>query len=105
MEVIFNLFKVKYKKLDELITASCPDLTKDSKVNIFINFESIMKKLASSNVEEYLRVKQNERSYEMISNIVNFAMHYRKFFTNNKVYSRILFMFRIRLKQPIRIDC
>jgi hypothetical protein len=64
-------------------------MTKDSKVNLFINLEPILKRLVSSNIDEYLKVKTNEKSFEMISNIINLAAHYRLFFAKNKIYSNI----------------
>jgi len=89
MEAIFNMFKVKYVKLDELIMRHCKEINPDSRVNLFINLEPILRKLASANVEEYLRVKSDDKSLEMISCIINLAAHYRLFFTKNKLYSRI----------------
>lgn len=89
MEAIFNLFKVKFKKLDEILTRDCPNIKEDSTINIFINIESVIRKLASTNVEQYLQVKSDEKTLEMVSCIVNLAMHYRLFFTKNKLYSRV----------------
>lgn len=89
MDPIFNLFKIKFTKLDEILSEGCTTLNKNSKVNVFINFESILKKLSSSNIEEYLRVKGEERNFEMISNIINLASHYRLFFAKNGIYSKI----------------
>lgn len=89
MEAIFNMFKVKFTKLDELLTEHCKDITRDSKVNVFINLESLIKNLACPGVEDYLRLKNNERTFEMISCIINVAAHYRWFFTKNKLYSRV----------------
>lgn len=89
MDVIFNLFKVKYTKLDELIMRQCKEIGPDSKVNVFINLEPVLKKLVASNIDEYLKVKTEEKSFELISNIINLAAHYRLFFTKNKLYSKI----------------
>jgi hypothetical protein len=89
MEIIFNLFKVKFTKLDELLTKHCKEIDKDSTINLFINFESVMKKLLSSNIEEYFKVKDEQRTYEMISNIINLISHYRLFFSKNNLYSKI----------------
>jgi hypothetical protein len=89
MEVIFNLFKVKYTKLDELLSKYCTNVDPHSLVKVFINIEPIIRKLSSSNIEEYLRVKTEERSFDMISNIINLASHYRLFFTKNKLYSKV----------------
>lgn len=89
MDVIFNLFKVKYTKLDELIMRHCKEIGPDSKVNVFINLEPVLKKLVAANIDEYLKVKTEEKSFELISNIINLAAHYRLFFTKNKLYSKI----------------
>lgn len=89
MDALFNLFKVKYSKLDELMGQHCTDITTDMKVNLFINIEPVLKKLVASNVNDYLKVRNDEKMYEMISNIINLAAHYRLFFTKNKVYSKV----------------
>lgn len=90
MDVIFNLFKIKYTKLDELLTKHCTTLKPNSNINLFINFESLMKKLYNSNIMEYLKVCKNKEE-EIISNIINLAAHYRLFFSKNKIYSKIYF--------------
>lgn len=89
MDALFNMYKVKFSKLDELITKNCTNLSQDSKVNLFINLEPILRKLVNSNIEEYLKVRTDEKAFELISNIVNLAAHYRLFFTKNKLYSKI----------------
>lgn len=89
MDPIFNLFKIKFIILDKIITENCKDITPNSKVNVFINLEDIIKKLAMSNIEDYLKLKNNERNFELISNILNLASHYRLFFSKNKLYSKI----------------
>lgn len=89
--IIFNTFKVKYSKLDDMMSRHCKDINHQSKINLFINIEPILKKLANSSVDEYLKIKTEEKTYELISNIVNLAAHYRLFFTKNKLYSRIYF--------------
>lgn len=89
LDVIFNMFKVRYAKLDEIISKNCTVLTPQSKINLFINLEPIMRKLASSDVDLYLKVKKEDKVQEMISSIVNLAAHYRKFFSNNKLYSEV----------------
>ena len=89
MEAIFNMFKVKFAKLDDLLSKECTTINKNSKVNVFINLESVIRKLANVNVEEYLRVKTEDKSFEMISCIINLAAHYRLFFSKNKLYSKV----------------
>jgi hypothetical protein len=83
------IFKIKYAKLDELFTRYCPEINPSSKVNLFINLEPVLKKLSAANVDDYLKVKNSEKIYEMIANIINLATHYRMFFTKNKIYSKI----------------
>ena len=89
MDPIFNLFKIKFTILDTLISENCKDITPKSKVNVFINLEDVIKKLANSNIEDYLRIKDNERNIEFISNVLNLASHYRLFFSKNRLYSKI----------------
>ena len=88
MDIIFNLFKIKFRKLDELIEKHCSNIDCKSQFNIFINLDPIINKLSSSKIDEYLKVKK-DRSFEFISNIINLAAHYRLFFTKNKVYSKV----------------
>jgi len=97
MEIIFNLFKIRFKLLDELLTKHCKEITPDSTINLFINFEPVLKKLVTANIEDYLKVKKDERSIELMSNILNLASHYRSFFSKNKLYSKIY----IYLSYPI----
>lgn len=89
MDPIFNLFKIKFTVLDKIITENCKDITPNSKVNVFINLEDIIKKLSSSNIEDYLRMKNSDRNLELMANILNLASHYRLFFSKNKLYSKI----------------
>lgn len=89
MDTIFNMFKIRYTKLDELISKNCKELTYGSKVNVFINLEPVFRKLINSDVDNYLKVKTDEKIVELISNIINLIAHYRLFFTKNKLYSRV----------------
>ena len=89
MEPVFNLFKVKFSKLDSLLENECPELYPGAKVNVFINFEMVLRKLRAKNIEEYLRTKNEDRVFEMISCIVNLISHYRLFFSKNKLYTNV----------------
>lgn len=108
MDPLFNMFKVKFAKLDELLTKHCTEITRDSRVNFFINLEPILKKLVGANIEDYLKVRTEEKTFEMISNIINLAAHYRLFFTKNKLHSKIYMylnypfktMYKNRLMNP-----
>lgn len=89
MEIIFNLHKIKYKKLDEIITNGCKEINPSSKVNLFINLDNIFIRLADANLESRLQLTEERKCFELISNIINLAAHYRKFFSNNGIYSRV----------------
>ena len=86
----FNLFKVKYEILTNLLRES-----KDIKVslkdniNVYIDLEPILIKLANTYINDYIKSGDKSIVYEFISNIVNLAAHYRWFFTKHKLTSRI----------------
>lgn len=89
MDVIFNLFKIRFNIMDELFSANDINLTRSDKVNIFINLESVLRKLHRSNLEVYLKVKKDEKIFEFVSNILNLAAHYRLYFSKQKIYSKV----------------
>lgn len=91
MDVIFNLFKIRFKLLEELVLAGCKELQPDSKLNIFINLDCVINKLGSSNnLEKELQyMSASKKAYSFISNIINLAAHYRLFFSKNKIYSNV----------------
>lgn len=88
MDRTFNLFKVRFAILDELFSKNCQYITKDSRINVFINMEPILRKLLSITNEDYSRVSKINLK-EFTSNIINIAAHYRLFFSKHKLYSRI----------------
>lgn len=92
MDATFNLFKVRFTVLDELLSSECKYLTKDSKVNVYINLEQVMRKLLNVTNEKYSRVSKINVK-EFTSNVINLASHYRLFFSKNKMYSRIYLYF------------
>ena len=89
MNLYFNLFKVKFSKLDGIIEKNIGMLPKGSNVNVFINLEDILRKLANPKVDEYLRVSGENKHIELISEIINLASHYRLYFTKNKIHSNV----------------
>lgn len=93
MDATFNLFKVRFTILDDLLSSECKYLTKDSKVNIFINLEPVMRKLLNVTNEKYSRVSKINVK-EFTSNVINLASHYRLFFSKNKMYSKIYLYFQ-----------
>lgn len=75
--MIFNMYKIRYAELNNMLQ----DLPKGS-VQVFINIEPVLRRLHQVEVEKYLKTNKDKKVYEMISNILNLAAHYRKFFTS-----------------------
>lgn len=93
MDIAFNLFKVKFTILDDLLSSECSYLNSDSKVNVFINLEQVMRKLLNVTNEKYSRVSSINVK-EFTSNVINLASHYRLFFSKNKIYSKVYLYFQ-----------
>jgi len=89
MNLYFNLFKVKFTKLDEIIQNTIGGLPRGSAVNVFINLEDVIRKLANPKVDEYLRISGENKHIELISEIINLASHYRLYFAKNKIHSNV----------------
>lgn len=86
----FNLFKVKYELLTNLLRESTDiNISTKDNINIFIDMEPILIKLSNQYINEYIKGGDNSIVYEFISNIVNLAAHYRWFFTKHKLTSRV----------------
>lgn len=102
MDPIFNMHKVKFSKLDELLSVHSPELNPGDKVNVFINLESVLKKLTAAYIDDYLKIKSQEKQYEMISNMINLISHYRLFFTKNKIYSNIYLYMNFPFEKPYK---
>lgn len=92
MDIAFNLFKVRFAILDDLLSSECMYLNKDSKVNVFINLEPVMRKILNVSNEKYSRVSSINVK-EFTSNVINLASHYRLFFSKNKMYSKVYLYF------------
>lgn len=78
MDPIFNMFKVRFDYLDTMKI-----LKEDTeKVVIYINFEQVLKVLLNPKNDNSLkgRNQHNEVKLQLMSNIVNLAMHYRLYF-------------------------
>lgn len=86
--VCFNILKLKYKDYDESLTTK-NYLVPNDKVNVFINFETVLKHLSMiTDLEKKLII---EREFEtiLISNILNLIGHYKRFFVNNGLDTRV----------------
>lgn len=86
--VCFNIMKIKYSDLDEYLT-SAKFLQPGDKVNIFINMETIFKYLSMINDLEKKLVLQKNFPIILTSNILNLAAHYKRFFVNNNLNTRV----------------
>lgn len=89
MEIIFNMFKVKYSKLLDLLRSNNNiNIGTDDTVHIYINLEPLILKLCNQETIEYISVNKNAK-IEFIANIINLAAHYRMFFTKHKIDSKV----------------
>lgn len=86
--VCFNMLKMKYSTYDESLT-SLDFLTPDDKVNVFINLETIWKNLSMVMDLEKKIIVQRDFKQIMISNILNLAAHYKRFFTSNGLDTKV----------------
>ena len=86
--VYFNIMKIKYNDLDEYLT-SAKFLQPTDRVNVFINMETIFKYLSMINDLEKKLVLQKNFPIILASNIINLAAHYKRFFVNNNLDTRV----------------
>lgn len=86
--VCFNILKLRYKDYDESLTSK-NFLYPNDKVNIFINLETVFKHLSMIPDLEKKLIVQRDFETLMISNIINLAAHYKRFFVNNGLDTRV----------------
>lgn len=89
LDPIFNMHKIKYVELADILQKQCVELKRNSQFDIFINLDSVYRKMVGENIENYIKVSKKNIQYELVSNIFNLVAHYRKFFTSNRHTSRI----------------
>ena len=87
MDLYFNMFKIKYSKLDELLE----DFTfsKGEEVYIYISLESILKKLTSTITDKENIILSSKRNIILTSCVFNLISHYRYYFHKKSVCSKI----------------
>ena len=86
--VCFNLLKMKYKDYDESLTQK-NILQENDKVNIFINFEAVLKNMSTIRDLENKLVLQRDFKTIVISNTLNLIGHYKRFLVNNGLDTRV----------------
>jgi hypothetical protein len=84
----FNAMKIRYQALDESLTAA-RFLQPQDKVNVFINLETIFKNLSMINDLEQKLILQKKFPVILVSDIINLAAHYKRFFINNGLDTRV----------------
>lgn len=77
MDIIFNMYKVKYADMSKLL-----DGYPNGSIQIFINLEPVLRRLYRADIESYLKANSKLRTYEFVSNVLNLAAHYRKYFSS-----------------------
>lgn len=87
MDLYFNMFKIKYSKLDELLEGFT--FEKGEEIFIYINLESILKKLTSSITDKEQIITPVKRNIVLTSCVFNLISHYRYYFHKKSVCSRI----------------
>ena len=85
-ELYFNMFKIKYSKLDELLKDFV--FEKGEEIYIFINLECVLKKLTST-VTDRANIITEKRNIILTSCVFNLIAHYRYYFHKKSICSRI----------------
>lgn len=86
--VSFNSMKIRLRDLDNIISRR-NFLDMDDKVNLFINFESIMNNLTKiKDIDKKVVLERNFVNL-IIPEILNVAAHYRAFFRSNGLETRV----------------
>lgn len=89
MDALFNLFKIRFDKLDELLGKD-NNIKPNSIINIYVNLEMIWKLYININNENLLKSMDNEKIISTTSNIINLASHYRLYCKKHKLNSRVI---------------
>ena len=84
--MIGKINHIRYNDLNRLLSGQ---FSKDDKVNLFINLEHLVRPLLGKNYKKYLQTRKDDRVKELISDILNIAAHYRKFFASSGIYTKV----------------
>ena len=88
LSVCFNIMKMKYSAYDESLSSK-NFLNPYDKVNVFINLESVYKNLSMiMDIEKKIIITRDFENI-IISNILNLAAHYKRFFVDNGLDTKV----------------
>ena len=88
MDVLFNMQKIRFATLDNLFQNHNRHIYNDSTVHVFINMESILRKVTSGKIDDHIKANRDGEK-DFISNIFNIAAHYRLYFNKSRINSKI----------------
>lgn len=86
--VCFTTMKIRYSDYDQSIDA-LNFVNPDDKVNVFINFESVMNNLSMVKDIENKLLLERRFSYILESEMINLCAHYKRFFRGNGLETRV----------------
>ena len=87
MELYFNMFKIRYLLMDELVKDI--EFTEGEEINIFINIENVLKKITSTIEDRENMITGPKRNLLLTSCVFNLIAHYRNYFNKKKVCSKV----------------
>lgn len=87
MELYFNMYKIKYIILNELLKNM--EFKKGEEINIFINLESVIKKIKYTTEDKENIFYGPKRNLILISCIFNLIAHYRRYFDKKGLCSKV----------------
>ena len=88
--VSFNILKMKYAELDKSLS-SLQKIQENDKLNVFINFEAVMKNLSGTqDLDRKILINEKDFTILMVSDILNLAAHYKRFFVENGIPTRVI---------------
>lgn len=86
MDLYFNMFKIRYVKLDELLKDAV--FQEGEEIYIYINLESILKKITSTITDKESMIT-TRRNIILTSSVFNLIAHYRYYFHKKGICSRV----------------
>lgn len=85
----YHMMKMKYAELDKSLS-SLQKIQENDKINVFINFEAVMNNLSGTqDLDRKILINEKEFTIVMVSNILNLAAHYKRFFVENGLQTRV----------------